>query len=464
MQEFKLPDLGEGLTEAEIDKWLVQEGDVIAEDDPLVEVITDKATAEIPSPFAGRVAKIHVGEGEVVPVGTVLISIGSADTDSEPSPAGSPVASGTPEPATVQSPSASARASGGGSSAAPPRSSVGLSATGGSPQSSAAASSPTGGSDGSPSSGNGVKAMPPVRKLARELGVDLAAVSGSGPQGRILREDVEAAAKGGEVITLDQPPPPPPSSRGAPPPPPPPRRPVSVPAISRGDRREPLRGVRRTIAERMQHAHQTVPPVTHVEECDVTELEATRSLANERNPDESRLTFLPFIVKAVVTALKDYPALNASLDEEAQEIVYRGDYHIGVAVDTPSGLVVPVIRNADQKRLRDIAGEIDRLAQAARDGSIAGEDLRGGTFTVTSPGPFGGLMATPIVMHPQSAILGVHRAVDRPVVRNGQIVVRKMMNLSVTFDHRVLDGMTAAKFALDVVRLLEHPAVLALES
>jgi pyruvate dehydrogenase E2 component (dihydrolipoamide acetyltransferase) len=214
----------------------------------------------------------------------------------------------------------------------------------------------------------------------------------------------------------------------------------------------------------LKHAHLTVPPVTHVEECDVTQLDATRKLANERDPGAQRLTFLPFIVKAVVAALKDHPALNASLDEEAQEVVFHGDYNIGVAVDTPAGLVVPVVKNADQKRLRDIAGDIERLAAAARNGTISADDLRGGTFTVTSPGPFGGLMATPIVMHPQTGIMGVHRATDRPVVRDGQIVIRKMMNLSVTFDHRVLDGMTAAKFALEVVELLEHPAVLALES
>jgi pyruvate dehydrogenase E2 component (dihydrolipoamide acetyltransferase) len=231
-----------------------------------------------------------------------------------------------------------------------------------------------------------------------------------------------------------------------------------------GERREPLRGVRRIIAERMAEAHRAVPPVTHVEECDVTELEATRALANERAPDQPRLTFLPFIVKAVVQALKNYPALNASLDEAAGEIVYFGHYDVGVAVDTPAGLMVPVLKNADQKRLRELAAEIDELATGAREGKLTADQLRGATFTITSPGPFGGLMATPIVFHPQSAILGVHKASEKPVVRNGQIVVRKMMNLSITFDHRILDGLTAAKFVLDVVESLEHPAVLALES
>lgn len=386
MPDFRLPDLGEGVTEAEIDRWLVEEGQRISEDDPLVDVITDKATAEIPSPYEGVVARIHVEQGDIVPVGTVLVTIdGPGESHASP-----------PPPPTTQ-PTSEKR------------------------------------DDGA------IKAMPPVRKLARELGVDLGAISGSGPGGRILREDVEAAAR----------------TRSAPSP---------VGSAPGGGRREPLRGVRRTIAERMKQAHLQIPPVTHVEECDVTELDATRRLANERAPDQLRLTFLPFIVKAVVAGLKTYPALNASLDDDAGEIVYHDRFDIGVAVDTPAGLTVPVIRDADRKRLREIAGDIDRLATAAREGNLTAEELRGSTFTVTSPGPFGGLMATPIIFHPQSAILGVHRATERPVVRDGQIVIRLMMNLSITFDHRILDGMTAAKFCLDVVRLLEHPAVLALES
>jgi pyruvate dehydrogenase E2 component (dihydrolipoamide acetyltransferase) len=411
MPDFLLPDLGEGLTEAEIDRWLVKEGDTIAEDDPLVEVITDKATAEIPSPFAGTVVRIHHSEGEVVPVGSVLVTIGSDDRASAPG--------GPPTPG-------DALAFGEG------KSSVALRA----------------GDPSSPQpSGNGatVKAMPPVRKLARELGVDLTAVIGSGPGGKITREDVEAAASGGNAAVA---------------PPPPPQR-VEIP---QGGKRVPVRGVRRVIAERMSAAHRIVPPVTHVEECDVTELEATRRLANERAPQEPKLTFLPFIVKAVVKALKDYPALNSSLDEEAQEIVFHDHYDIGIAVDTPGGLTVPVVRDADKKRLRQIAADITRLSEAARNGSLSAEDLRGGTFTISSPGRFGGLMATPIVFHPQAGILGVHKAIERPVVRDGQVVVRTIMNLSITFDHRILDGMTAARFVLDVANLLEHPAVLAIES
>jgi pyruvate/2-oxoglutarate dehydrogenase complex dihydrolipoamide acyltransferase (E2) component len=392
MPDFKLPDLGEGVTEAEIDRWLVKEGQSIAEDEPLVEVITDKATAEIPSPFAGVVARLHVEEGDVVPVGTVLVTIGeSAEADvveeSETPPTDAAVVPGSPD-------------------------------------------------DGR------VKAMPPVRKLARELGVDLAAIAGSGPGGRITREDVEAAAS----------------------------RPVRREAETRpptaklGGRREPLRGVRRMIAEHMLAAHRSIPPVTHVEECDVTELNATRRIANERNPSSPKLTYLPFIVKAVVVALRDHPRLNSSLDEAAGEIIYHDAYNIGFAVDAPQGLLVPVIRDADAKPVRELAAEIDSLATQARSGALQAEHLQGSTFTVTSPGPYGGLLATPIINHPNAAILGVHRATERPVVRDGQIVVRTMMNLSITFDHRVVDGVAAARFCMDVVKLLEHPAVLALEA
>jgi pyruvate dehydrogenase E2 component (dihydrolipoamide acetyltransferase) len=420
MPDFKLPDLGEGMTEAEIDRWLVKEGDVVAEDDPLVELITDKATAEIPSPYAGTVTKIHAEPGQVVLVGSVLISI----SDGPAAAGGTPSTEGTPNMGTADAPVSSP--SGSASTHSLPQEGHRLAP---------------------PSSGNGVKAMPPVRKLAASLGVDLMQVRGTGPSGQITRADVEAFAGGASLTAASA------SDLGS----------SSAPSVS-GERREPFRGVRRKIAERMSEAHRLIPPVTHVEECDVTELDATRRLSNERNPELPRLTFLPFIVKAVVQGLKDHPALNASLDEEAQEIVFHDRFDIGVAVDTPAGLVVPVVKDADKKRLREVAGEIDRLASGAREGTLTAEDLRGGTFTVTSPGPFGGLMATPLVFHPQSAILGVHRATERPVVKDGQIVIRKMMNLSVTFDHRILDGMTAAKFALDLVKLLEHPLVLALEA
>jgi pyruvate/2-oxoglutarate dehydrogenase complex dihydrolipoamide acyltransferase (E2) component len=402
MADFKLPDLGEGVTEAEIDRWLVKEGQTIAEDELLVEVITDKATAEIPSPFAGVVSRIHVDEGDVVPVGTVLISIDEDGTDAAPSAQAVPDRSPAPAEAPPSAPPTSA---------------------------------PLREGDGR------VKAMPPVRKLARELGVDITQARGTGPGGRVLREDVEALAGGAAAET------------GPP-----------APERALGGRRVALRGVRRMIAEHMARSHSAIPPVTHVEECDVTELNAARRLANERQPDGPKLTFLPFIVKAAVAGIKEFPEINSTLDEAAGEIVYHDRYDIGVAADTPQGLLVPVVRSANTKSLRDVAGEIDRLARAARDGKLKPEELRGSTFTITSPGPFGGLMATPIINYPEAAILGVHRATERPVVRDGQVVVRLMMNLSITFDHRILDGVTAAKFCLAVVNLLEHPAALLLEA
>lgn len=392
MADFRLPDLGEGLTGAEVSKWLVAEGEVVSEGDPLLEVVTDKATAEIPSPFSGVVERIHVREGETVAVGTVLVSIAEAAEPAGPTPA-------PPR--------------GRGPSPAPPA-----------------------------EAGGAVRAMPQVRKLARELGVDLSEVRGTGPGGRVLREDVEAAAA---------------ARRGAE------EAPAGGAAAPAEARREALRGVRKAIAERMAESHRRVPAVTHVDECDVTELEATRRLANERWPEGPRLTYLPFVVKAVAAALRRHPALNASLDEEAGEIVYHTVHHIGIAVDTPRGLLVPVLRDAGARDLRGLAAEIERLAEAARAGTIGAEELRGATFTVTSPGPYAGIMATPIVPLPQVAILGVHRAAERPVVREGQVVVRRTMNLSVTFDHRVVDGMTAARFLSEVIASLEHPALLFLE-
>lgn len=377
MPDFKLPDLGEGVAEAEIDRWHIKEGDTIEEDQALVDVITDKASAEIPSPYAGVVSKIHFASGDIAPVGAVLVSIDAMGEAMTAEPSGVQPAVEAPEPE---------------------RSSI----------------------------SQVPKATPSVRRLARSLGVELHGVTGSGPGGRILQADVEALGKS-------------PSSSARP-----------------SGHREPLRGVRRAVAARMSEAHRVVPPVTHVEECDVTELEAARKRINDAS-GAPKLTFLPFIVQAVVDALTAYPPLNASLDEAASEIVFHDRYDIGIAVDTQEGLVVPVLRGADKKSLVELAAAIERLAAQARNGRLARDELQGSTFTITSPGAFGGLMATPIVFYPQAAILGVHKAADRPVVRDDQIVIRKMMNLSVTFDHRILDGMTAARFILRVVELLEHP-------
>jgi len=367
--EFKLPDLGEGLTEGEVARWLVSEGQEVAEDHPLVEIQTDKTTVEIPSPAAGKVARILVGEGEVVPVGTVLVVIGedgAAPVAEQEQPRSEPHAS---EKATVRGQT--------------------------------------------PDRGDGgrVRATPLVRRLAQELGVELEGVQGTGPQGRVTEADVRGAATG----------------RG------------QTPDVSAEGRREPLRGVRRLVAEHMSRAHHEVPPVTWVEECDFSSVDLKQ--------------LVPLTLKAVAESLKEFPELNARL--EGDEIVYLDRYDLGVAVQTDQGLVVPVVRSCDERGLDELAQEVERLAEAARAGKLTPEELRGSTFTVTSAGKLGGLLTTPIVNHPEVAILSIGRVAERPVVRDGQVTVGRTGYVSVTFDHRVTDGARAAEFGLAVIRRLE---------
>ncbi len=363
--EFKLPDLGEGLTEGEIARWLVAEGQELAEDDPLVEIATDKTTVEIPSPAAGTVTKILVGEGEVVPVGTVLVVIGGDGTEAPPA---------APEPQAAPTP-------------APKRESV-------------------------VSTQARVQATPVVRRIAQELGVDLAQLSGTGPNGRITEDDVRDAGGAGLVLKQHKP------SDG---------------------RREPVRGVRRQIVEHLTRAHREIPAVTFVEEADFTGVDVK--------------LLLPLVLKATAASLREFPELNARL--EGDEIVYLDRCDLGIAVQTDQGLVVPVVRACDSEPLEAIAAEVARLAESARAGTLKPEELRGGTFTVTSAGKLGGVFVTPLVNHPEVGILGVHRIGPRPVVRDGEIVVRQIGNVSVTFDHRVVDGARAAAFTLDVIARLE---------
>jgi pyruvate/2-oxoglutarate dehydrogenase complex dihydrolipoamide acyltransferase (E2) component len=359
--EFKLPDLGEGLTEGEIARWLVSEGQEIAEDDPLVEIQTDKTTVEIPSPSAGLVARILVAEGDVVPVGTVLVVIGE---DGAPS-----------------------------------------STSEGQSQGQSQGQSRRGRETGR------VQATPLVRRLAQELGVELEGLEGTGQQGRVTEEDVRRAA-GSEGLSPGQAP---------------------------EGRRERLRGVRRLVAEHMARAHREVPPVTWVEECDFGAVDLKR--------------LVPTVLKAVAESLREFPELNARL--EGDEIAYLERYDLGVAVQTDDGLVVPVVRGCDTASIDELEAEVSRLAEAARAGKLKPEELRGSTFTVTSAGKLGGLLTTPIVNHPEVAILSVGRVADRPVVRDGQVVVRPVGTIAVTFDHRVVDGARAAEFGLAVIRRLE---------
>jgi len=363
--EFKLPDLGEGLTEGEIARWLVSEGQEIAEDDPLVEIQTDKTTVEIPSPAAGVVARILVAEGDIVPVGTVLVVIGGDGATPE-------------EPRAESPPSVSATSQG-------------------------------------QSLGHGqkgrVRATPLVRRMAEELGIDLSTVKATGPQGRVTEEDV--------------------------------RRAVSAGGLSLGQgpegRRERLRGVRRLVAEHMAYAHREVPSVTWVEECDFGGVDLKR--------------LVPTVLKAAAASLREFPELNARLEDD--EIVYLDRYDLGVAVQTEQGLVVPVVRGCDTASIDELESEVSRLAEAARAGTLKPEELRGSTFTVTSAGKLGGLLTTPIVNHPEVAILSVGRVADRPVVRGGEVVARPVGTIAVSFDHRVIDGARAAEFGLAVIRRLE---------
>jgi len=364
--EFKLPDLGEGLTEGEVARWLVAEGQEVAEDDPLVEIQTDKTTVEIPSPAAGTVTSILVAEGEVVPVGTVLVVIG-----------GDGAAHSQPQHRSEPSPSVVSR----------------------------------GQSPGQARSGR-VPATPLVRRLAGELGVDLGALEGTGPNGRVTEGDVRAAADTSEALT-----------------------PRHVPE----GRREPLRGVRRVIVEHLTRAHREIPAVTFVEEGDFTGVDVKR--------------LVPLTLKAVAESLREFSELNARL--EGDEIVYLERYDLGLAVQTEQGLVVPVVRGCDAASLDELAAETARLAEAARTGTLKPEELRGGTFTVTSAGKLGGLFVTPLVNHPEVGILGLHRIAPRPVVHDGEFVVRELGNVSLTFDHRVVDGARAAAFTLEVIRRLQ---------
>ena len=346
--ELKLPDLGEGLTEGEIARWLVAEGQEIAEDDPLVEIATDKTTVEIPSPAGGLVSRILVGEGEVVPVGTVLVVIG-------------------------------------GDGAAPPPSS---------PSSNRLLQARAGGGK--------VRATPLVRRVAAELGVDLAAVAGTGPQGRVTEEDVRAAAG------------------------------------SAGPQPVRLTGVRRRMFEHLTRAHE-IPAVTWVEECDFSGVETAR--------------LVPLVLKAVAESLREFPELNARVEDGELLLLDRVD--VGVAVQTEQGLVVPVVRDCATRGLDELDADVRRLAEAAHAETLKPEELRDGTFTVTSAGRAAGLFVTPLINHPEVAILGVHRIADRPVVRDGEVAIRPVGNISVTFDHRVVDGKRAAEFGLRVIARLQ---------
>jgi pyruvate dehydrogenase E2 component (dihydrolipoamide acetyltransferase) len=418
--EFKLPDIGEGVAEGEIVKWLVQVGDVVAEHQAVLEVMTDKATVEIPAPAAGRIAEQSVKAGEVVPVGAVLYVL-------EVAPGAAPAASRElaaerPEPAAAR------------------------------PEVAEPAAEPA---TAGVRDGNGrVLAVPSARRVARELGIDLREVSGSGRNGVIRRSDVEDYAK---------------QRRAAPalPAAPIPARTPAPLARAEGETRTPFRGVRRKIAEAMVRSKQTAPHFTVIEELDVTELVKVREVAKAMAAESGvKLTYMPFIMKAVASGLARYPELNSKLDEAAQEIVTYAQVNLGIATDTNQGLIVPVIRDVQSKGLLQLAKELVDLADRTRAGKFTPEELKGSTFSITNAGNIGGTLATPIINFPDAGILGVHRIVKRPGVveapEGDRIEVRHYMNLSISVDHRIVDGATAVRFLVHLKRLLETPGLLAL--
>jgi pyruvate dehydrogenase E2 component (dihydrolipoamide acetyltransferase) len=414
VREFKLPDIGEGVHEGEVVKWFVKEGDPIRENDPVVEVMTDKVTVQIPSPVTGKVLQLRAKEGEVVKVGTTLVVFGEAGE--------APPANPTPAPRTTVAPPAPARA------AAPPP----------------------------PSSAGEALAAPAVRRLAKELSLNLGLIRGSGPQGRIVEEDVRKAAQASAMASQVQvPKAAPPAVRST-------IQPAAPPIGAHGgEERIPIHGLRKRIFEKMAKSNATAAHFTYVEEVDMSQLVHLRDHLKEAAERRGlKLTFLPFFIKSILGALKEFPALNASVDDEHGEIVVKKYYNIGIATATDEGLTVTVVHEADKRDLWGLAKEVERLTNAAREKKLALEDVLGSTFTITSLGKDGGILATPIINWPEVAILGVHRIEKRPVVRNDQVVIREMMYLSCSFDHRVIDGHVGAAFVQNVRNSLEHPALL----
>ncbi len=418
---FQFPDVGEGIHEGRVVEWLVAEGDTVAVDQPLVKVETDKAVVELPSPRAGTVLKLHAEAGAEIHVGDPLVTLGEAG---EAPPAGEPAAPAAEPPETGPGPGEPVTPA-----AAPPA---------------APRRRPP--------------ATPKTRRLARELGVDLAAVAGTGPGGRITDEDVRRAAEG-------------PAPAPAAPAPAPPAAPAPVPspvagrAVETGAgpvERVPLTHLRKVIARSMRESKHTAAHVTHVDEADVTALLELHAQMKEdaARRDGVRVTLLPLFVKALVAVLRDHPVFNAEVDEAAEELVLKKYYDIGIAVDTPEGLIVPVVQGADRKSMVELAAGIADLAERARERRLTLEELRGATCTITNIGPLGGVFATPIIPLPQLAIVGLHTIKERPAVVDGEIAVRKMMYLSVSFDHRWIDGAQAARFMTDLVRLVENPGLL----
>nr|WP_180201971.1 dihydrolipoamide acetyltransferase family protein [Pseudomonas sp. SbOxS1]NYU01235.1 2-oxo acid dehydrogenase subunit E2 [Pseudomonas sp. SbOxS1] len=420
---IKMPDIGEGIAEVELSQWHVKVGDMVVEDQVLADVMTDKAMVDIPSPVHGKVIALGGQPGEVMAVGSILISI-------EVEGAGNVKASAAPAPAAVkEAPIA----------AAPKVEAVVENKPVAAPRPATVCQGPM----VARQANERPLASPAVRKHALDLGIQLRLVRGTGPAGRVLHEDLDAYLAQGQSNASS----------------------VSSGYIQRNDEEQiPVIGMRRKIAQRMQDATQRAAHFSYVEEIDVTAVEELRAHLNEKHgATRGKLTLLPFLVRALVVALRDFPQINARYDDEAQVITRLGAVHVGIATQADIGLMVPVVRHAEARSLWDNAAEISRLATAARNGKASRDELSGSSITLTSLGALGGIVSTPVLNLPEVAIVGVNKIVERPMVIKGQIVIRKMMNLSSSFDHRVVDGMDAALFIQAVRGLLEQPATLFVE-
>ncbi len=427
-RQFILPDLGEGISEAQIIRVLIKPGDRVALDQYLMEVETDKAAVEIPSPYAGIAKEVHVKEGDTVNVGAVIVTFDDADGAAKSPPKAAAVA--TPAPPTI----------------------AGGAIRAGSASDRTVASPLVGGArskiPAAPSRGKTVAAAAPaIRKLARELGVDIDSLAGTGPGGRVTKEDVERAKSGAPGLA--------PAGHPSPPAPP-------LPGIADVDkygkvRREPLNQIRKTIATQMSRSAFTAVHVTHGDEADITELDRVRRNLNEATHGDPKLTFMSFLVRATCLALRKHPVFNAGFDHEGWQMIYKDYVNIGIAVDTERGLIVPVIRDADRLTLRGIAAALRTIADRVRLNQFAVEDLRGGTFTITNVGALGGTFSTPIINYPEVAILGLGRSRKVPVLRNGQLAEALMLPLNLSFDHRATDGANAARFTSEIKSYLETP-------
>lgn len=418
MFAFKFPDIGEGITEGTLIKWLVEEGEQVKEGQDLAEVETDKMTTNIPSASAGTVHKLHVEEYGELTVGEVFITIDDGSGEKAPVPQEEE----EEEAAGVVGELIS------GKEELPP-SEEGSAKVEKAPKRKKALATPV------------------ARKLAKDLGVDINEIEGSGPGGRVMKEDIHAFADKSEE-------------------PAPAKEEKEAQPIDRStaEHREPLTRIRMTIARKMSESKDGLVHTTTMEEIDVSRLVAFREKMKEIAGDEVKLTYLPFVIKAITLALKEFPIMNSSYDEEAKEIVYKNYYNIGIATDTDRGLVVPVLFDVDHRSILELAKDIEALAQKANDGSLTLEDMRGGTFTITNYGAIGGSFGTPIINYPEAAILGIGRIQEKPVVRDGKIVIGHLLPLSLSFDHRMIDGAVGVRFTRFLAEALGSPELLLLRS